>query len=93
MYTGNIDKTLRLKYESELQVYWVTLIRKIWDPEAHGLTITRDLQAFTKSDWETMWKMEEKNGVTWLHTISYHDYEILHDPTLPYKAEDLVVEY
>ena len=93
MYKGNIDQTLRLKYESELQAYWVTLIRKIWDPETHELAILRDTQAFTKGDWEAMWAMEKKNGVTWLHTTGYADFEILHDPTLPYKAEDLVVEY
>ena len=93
MYKGNIEQTLRLKYESELQLYWVTLIRKTLNPDSHELEISRDLQWFTPDDWNNLWIMQREKGVTWLQIIDYSDYEILHDPTLPFKIEDLEVEY
>jgi len=90
-YRGNMDPTMTILSERELDLWWIRLDRKMKDDSLLGVKIVSNTQCFTQREYSAMIKMNEKAGMTWYRSAGFIDMVVMHDPSLNIDPEKLKI--
>ena len=99
LYRGNIDASLKLKNENELSKVWIRLSRSKKDPSnPHKYFEETMIQCYHPGEWQMLMKARAGNNpgpyksrLNWPITSGWHEYEIMHDPSLTTDIKTLQI--
>ena len=91
MYRANLDQSLTLKNEKELNLYWIKTFSKMRDNSLLGSKLVSSTQCYWKREYDAMIKASKRQNVPWWKSAGFIDMKILHDPTLNIDPEKLKI--
>lgn len=91
LFKGNMSGEPCFKYEEEAKYFWIELKRIEYDETTHQIKTESKKQCFSGRDWNDMQNMEKNLGIHWLAAANWHEFVILHDPSIVYDLETLKI--